>query len=236
MRKIAICDDEAIIRKQLLLFLKNMEPECGETFDVSCFSSAEDMLANLAEDTHILLLDIKMGGLSGIEAAKKIRNKNQSLCIIFITTMTQYALEGYEVHAFDFVTKPLQYEVFQRTILDALHTLTQRSGVALALKGKDEVIVYRSNAILYFEVYGRILNVVTQTEQREFVVPLKEVEHQVEGWVFFRCHKSFLINCQYVKRIGANSLLMADGRDIPLSKHRRNDFLTEFSRYVRGPL
>lgn len=236
MRKIAICDDEAIIRKQLLLFVKNLEPECGETFEVVCFSSAEELLDNLTEDTHILLLDIKMGGISGIDAARKIRERNQSLCIIFITTMTQYALEGYDVHAFGFVTKPLQYEAFRRTMLDALSILTQRSGVAIALKSKDEVVVYHSNAIFYFEVYGRILNVATQAEHREFTVPLKEVERQVEGLGFFRCHKSFLINCQHVKRIGVNSLLMADGREIPLSKHRRNEFLTEFSRYVRGPL
>jgi DNA-binding LytR/AlgR family response regulator len=150
--------------------------------------------------------------------------------------MVQCALEGYEVHAFGFVTKPLQYETFRRTIMDALHSLAQRTGVAIALKGRDDVVVYHSNNILYFEVYGRILNVVTQTETREFVVPMKEIEQQVEGLGFFRCHKSFLINCQYVKQIGANSLLMVDGREIPLSKHRKNEFLAEFSRYVRGAI
>lgn len=234
MYKVAVCDDEPIVREQILLFLRHMEEEQGERFAVACFSSGEELLAEMDRDTQLLLLDIRMGQLSGLEAARKLRAENNTLCILFITSMTQCALEGYEVHAFGFLTKPLQYDHFCRQIQDAVRMLERRGGTALALRGQNETVVYQTSEILYFEVYGRILNVVTQSGSREFTVPLKEVERQVEGKGFFRSHKSFLVNFRHIRRVGAGVLEMDDGKEVLLSKHRRGEFLTQFSRYVRG--
>lgn len=234
MYKVAVCDDEPIMREQILLFLRHVEEEQGERFSIACFSSGEELLAQMDRDTQILLLDIRMGQLSGLDAARRLREENEGLCILFITSLAQFALEGYEVHAFGFLTKPLQYETFRRQILDAVHMVERRGGTVIALRGQNEVVIYQTNEILYFEVYGRIVNVVTANGSREFTVPLKEVEQQVEGKGFFRCHKSFLVNFRHICRVGTSTLEMDNGREVLLSKHRRGDFLTQFSRYVRG--
>lgn len=236
MWKVAICDDESIIRQQLFLYIKNLEREWGEPFSVACFASGEQLLEGMAPDTQILLLDIQMDGLSGMETARKLRQTYPDLCLIFVTTMTQFALEAFDVHAFGFVPKPLLYEPVAKLLREAVGTMRDRAGASLALKGNDQVLVFHTNDILYFEVYGRIVNVVTVTGTKEFQIPLKKVEEQVEGMGFFRCHKSYLVNCRHVKQINPNGLVMSNGAEVTLSKHRRNEFYAVFSRYVRGPL
>lgn len=236
MRRLVICDDELIIQQQLCQFLERMQTECNEIFDILCFSSGEELLKKMPRDTQILLLDIKMGDLSGMDTARKLREKNKELCIIFITNMTQYALEGYDVHAFGFIKKPIQYEILCRKVQEALQAINSSFGMSLALKDMNQTDIYNTNDILYFEVYGRIVNVVTSIESKEYVVPLKKIENQLAGLGYYRCHKSFLVNCRHVKKISTSTLVMSDDREIALSKYRRNDFLKEFGRYVRGSI
>ncbi len=109
MLKLIICDDEPVIYETIRNMLGRFSKECGISLDVSTCASGEELLGAVTPDVDILLLDIRMGELSGMNAARKIREKNSDICIIFVTTMTQYALEGYKVHAFGFLKKPLTY-------------------------------------------------------------------------------------------------------------------------------
>lgn len=233
MRKIIICDDESIIRQQLVLFLRNIEKEQAESFEIRCYSSGEELLERFTEDTEIILLDIKMKKLSGVDTARLLREKNQNVCIIFITSMIEYALDGYDVHAFGFITKPLQYDVFRRQITDALSMTHHHRGIPLTLKAGSETTVYWTQDILYFEIYGRNLNVVTKEDTRKFLIPLSKIEEAVKGQDFFRVHKSWLINLSYIKRIDNDSIIMINDDSISLSKHRKNEFLQTFARYIR---
>ena len=234
MWKVAICDDESIIRQQLFLYIKNLEREWGEPFSVACFASGEQLLEGMAPDTQILLLDIQMDGVSGMETARKLRETYPDLCLIFVTTMTQFALEAFDVHAFGFVPKPLLYEPVAKLLREAVGTLRDRAGASLALKGNDQVVVFPTNDILYFEVYGRTMLVVSTHGQETFNIPLRDVERQVAGMGFLRCHKSFLVNAFHIQEIGLTSVFLSNGQEIALSKHRRAQFLLEYSQYIRG--
>lgn len=234
MYKFAVCDDEAIVRDQIVLFLQHLEGEQREPFQISCFSSGEDLLEHMEPDTQILLLDIRMETLSGIDTARRLRQQYPDLCIIFITTMGQYALEGYDVHAFGFLVKPLQYDSFARQVRDAMGLLRQHAGSKLVLKRPDQVVVYQLNDIIYFEIYKHDLKVVTARDCQEFAVAMKDMERQVEGQGFFRCHKSYLINLYHVQKIGLTSITMSNGDEIALSKHRRSEFMFQFNQCMRG--
>lgn len=204
----------------------------GESFSVSSYASGEELLEKMDPDTQILLLDIRMKELSGMEVARKIREVNGDICIIFITTMGQCALEGYDVHAYGFLVKPLQYEVFFRQIADAMKLLEQHTGNKLVLRRQDQMFLYNVRDIVYFEVYGHSLRVVTPEESQEFITPLKEVEQQLSKQGFLRCHKSYLVNCRHVKKIEGNTLVMSNGARIALSKHRKGEFLIQFQEHM----
>lgn len=234
MYKLALCDDERFAREQILLLLRHFQEEYQEHLEITQFSSGEELLEHMAPDTQILLLDIKMGGLSGMDTARKLRERHPQLCILFITTMTQCALEGYDVHAFGFLVKPVRYESLARQLKDAITMLSHQRGQTISLKRQDSLAVFYSNDILYFEVYGRTMVVVTTHGQETFNIPLRDVERQVAGMGFLRCHKSFLVNAFHIQKIGLTSVFLSNGQEIALSKHRRAQFLLEYSQYIRG--
>lgn len=123
MWKIAICDDEELFCNETKRYLQQIGRKIGEEFIVDLFGNAEKLLSEMPSDLDILLLDIKMSEMTGIEAAREIRKTNDTLCIIFITSMTEYAMEGYEVHAFGFIKKPVCYAPLERNITEAIKRL-----------------------------------------------------------------------------------------------------------------
>ena len=231
--KIAVCDDVADLRTQICSFLTQVAHEEGYEFDIVCYESAEDLLEHFDDDIQILLLDIMMSGATGMEAARRLRDNHKSLCIIFISVMVQYALEGYDVHAFGFLKKPLEYTAFKRQIREALASLQSERKRLVSLRSGTSIDVIDASQIVYIEVKGRNLTVATQRGQFSYAIPLKEVE-PVLGDDFFKCHKSYIVNFAHVRTVEASDIVMDDGSVVPLSKHRRKDCLIELSSFVRS--
>ncbi len=113
MIRIAIVEDEPVASETLKnMIIKFMaENAASAEFDVAEFSDAETFLDNFRE-YEVIFLDIQMGGMSGMDAAREIRKRNEKVLIVFVTNMAQYAVESYEVEAYDFILKPLSYGNF----------------------------------------------------------------------------------------------------------------------------
>ncbi|MDE6841720.1 MAG: response regulator [Oscillospiraceae bacterium] len=109
MIQIALCDDEANIRKLLKQYLLRFSAETGQKVEVLEYASADQLLQNYPVGLDLLLLDIYMDGVDGMEAAKTIRTFDPQVCILFITTMYHRAIDGYAVRAFGFIKKPISY-------------------------------------------------------------------------------------------------------------------------------
>lgn len=232
MRNIVICDDETDSQNLLISHLKQYMKETAVDFNITVLSSGEELVKKLPNNTDILLLDIKMGQLSGMEAARILRKQNNHVRIIFITTMTQYALEGYEVHAYGFIKKPVSYEPFRRQLNDALSSLDRQEGHFISISLGTEMLRINVNDILYMEAFKHDILVVTNSGVVKCNTPLVEFENQVKDDSFFRCHKSFLVHHRHIKRIDKDSLIMSNGDTVLLSKHRRKEFLVDFGRFV----
>ena len=231
MRKIVVCDDEAYIREQLCAYLSRVEQALKQQFSIAACASGEDLLT-MVSDADIVLLDIQMGGLSGMRAAHILRQRHQDICIIFITSMVEYALEGYQVHAFGFLKKPIRYGTFLQQMQDALNMLTARHGTILTLQNGVEIARISSESIFYIEVFGHNIIVHQENQAQSYAESLSALESLLSAHGFFRCHKSYLIHLKFVQRILPASVVMADGAEIPVSKHRRRDFLVKFSCYT----
>ena len=230
--KIAICEDEPLQREALLSYLQKMGRELGLEYKLQLFSSGEELLSGLEADTQLLLLDILMGGISGVEAAKKIRQTNKNLGIIFLTSATQYALDGYSVRAFGFMEKPVNYARFRFEVSEAIHSFSVQSGKTITLtNGKNKDIV-NSSDILCVEVYGHYLNVTTLRDRRRYLMPISAVEEMLDLPNFYRCHKSYLVNFQHIQKILPGEIKLKNGDIIPVSKHRYRDMMDAFTRYM----
>lgn len=233
--KIAVCDDEQSVVAKIDTYLDQIQKDLGVTFRVFYFSSGEELLQDMPRDVRILLLDIQMGGISGLEAAKQLRREGADFYLFFITSNVQYALEGYEVHAYAFLQKPPQYVQLKAQLKNVLRKIRNEPSDLLRLKTKNAVHVIDCKKLLYAEVYGHSTYLVFEDRDRlSFNMSLDTLEESLRSHGFFRCHKSYLVNLQKVSSINGNDVKVTNGDIIPLSKHRKNEFLLSLQDLMRA--
>ena len=234
MWKTVICDDETEMRRAVKEYLSRFSEETGELFSITEYDSGEALLFNLTEDADIVFLDIAMGGITGMDAAKKLRDKNNTVCIVFITTMTQYAIEGYAVHAFGFLKKPVSYAQFRLQMTDVLRHLKPLRAEALSLKAGGEIRKIHLSDIIYLEVLDHDMRFVLSGDSITSRITMKELDEGLKGRGFFRCHKGYTVSLDHVRRVAASGIIMDNGDEVPLSKHRRKEFLEAYANYIGG--
>lgn len=142
MYKIAVCDDEKIYRSRLKDLLEKYAQSKGLHFEIFSFENADKLLLNYPENLDLLFLDIAMDGVDGMSAAREIRRSDPQVCIIFITSMYQYALDGYSVKAFGFITKPVKDA-------ELSHELTCALAMIDSTREREQFISFKSGGVLY---------------------------------------------------------------------------------------
>ena len=224
--KVAICDDERGAVEHLSACLRRFDPAAGR----EVFSSAAALL--LAVDKSrpdVVLLDIEMEGLDGYEAARQLSRMEKPPLVIFTTRSGDYAVRGYEV-AFRYLQKPIGYDDFQRAMAAAYEKLTPRR---LAIPGPAGETVLDLGEILYLESANYVTKIVTQSGTYTVRRSLKAFDTELTNAGFARCHASFLVNLDRVRRVTGSQLTLTDGTVIPISRQRKKAFedaLTEFLR------
>ena len=229
MIKIAVCDDDRTVRESIVKALQRYERDNSMEFEILEYAAADAMLVSYPAELDLILLDIYMPGIDGMDAAKAIRRFDQDVCIIFITTMYQRAIEGYKVRAFGFIRKPVSYEEFSHEIGDAVRNI-ERS------RQKEHYITIRTSGksyrVSYCEVRGHYINMCIDGEIREYRCPIRDLEDDLGKYGFFRCHASFLVSVDSIQEIRKTDILLKDGNVVPISQRRKKAFMDALSEYL----
>ena len=232
MLHIAIAEDERSERSQLEAQIRQFIEEHGLRAEIHGFELAQPLLDSYASGEHydIILLDIQMPGIDGMTAAASIRNVDPDVLIIFITSMAQYAVQGYKVNAFDFLVKPVTQEALTACLLRALRLLKRRMPSSLHVRSGAEVRIVPVERILYAEHRNHRTLLCTQEEEIPCSCSIRALEEQLLPHGFFRCHSAFMVNLAKVERlVGAD--MIVGSHCLPLSKHRRKQFLSALAAY-----
>lgn len=215
--RVALCDDEETVREYLGRLLEEWKERQNDQLQIEYFESAESFLFQYEEDKRwqLLILDIEMGKMNGVELAKKVREHNKELQILFVTGYMDYISDGYEVEALHYLLKPVTKEKLF-SVLDRARERMKKSEKALFLQGSDETVRIPYYEIRYVEVQH---NYVTIHAAEDYTVKktLSELEEEL-GDGFFRTGRSFLVNLKCVKRITKKEVSLKDGMVIPLSR------------------
>ena len=236
-KHVAVCDDEKNMLRQISAYMDQWQKETGNALEPFFFSSAEALLKNMDRKTDLVLLDISMGGMTGMDCAKTLRAEGFSGEFAFITSMEDYALEGYKVHAFAFLTKPLEYDEFRQMLDEFTAKQKEKRQAVLPVETADGTRILKIRNILYAEVFRRETSFALLDGSRtESIVQLSVIEEELSKYGFFRCHRSYLVNMRHIENITGTELTMADGTKIPLSKHRAKEFMSAYARFMKVDL
>jgi len=232
--KIAVCDDEKQVREGIGNMLERYAAENGRAFQCFSFDSAAALLRDYRADFDILFLDISMRGLNGMEAAREIRRSDARVCIIFVTSMQQYAVQGYRVHAYGFIVKPVNYQELSMELDGALHTIdsARMRESAVTLRSGTQVDRLTACDILYCEVHNHTVTIHLYTGQRVYRYSMKEMESLLRPYGFARPHSAYLVNCAAIVQILGSQLVLANGERIPIAQQKRKEFMARLAGYV----
>ena len=230
MIRIAIVEDEEEYVQQLTDYLQEYQRNSNEEIAVTVYHDGDEITSKYKSQFDIILMDIQMKFINGMTAAQEIRNIDSSVVIIFITNMTQYAIQGYKVGAMDYILKPISYFAFAERISQAITKLKKRDTHYVVVPIKGGVVRLDTADIYYIEVQGH--NLIYHTCTGEYISPgtISAAEKALCSYGFSRGNKSYLINLAHVDGI-QDKCAQVKGKSLPLGRPRQNAFLQDLTKY-----
>jgi DNA-binding LytR/AlgR family response regulator len=214
---LAICDDEEPEREYVQQLVAGWAKSRNYHMKLLPFSSAEAFLFAREElSIDIVLLDIRMGKMDGLTLARRLRQEDIRVQIVFITGLPDFIADGYEVAALHYLMKPVSAEKLEAVLDRAVKRLaTEETMIVLPLKdGKQRL---SAHSIYSVEAFSHDLHIHTASGDFSVKMTMSEMEALL-GQGFFRCHRSFLANMRRVRKITKGSLEMENGSILPLSR------------------
>ncbi|MDL2238511.1 LytTR family DNA-binding domain-containing protein [Christensenellaceae bacterium OttesenSCG-928-K19] len=230
---IAVCEDYAPDRILLCGTIENYFSRMGYAGELCCFETGEELLAAFSSGSFdIVFLDIFLPGISGVDVARKIREADPDCILLFTTVSLDHALDGFEVQASGYVVKPIDQEKMDKALYMCREVLSKNGRTIEIPSGRDGSLSLPLGNILYIEVYGKFSLFHMQGGVFEARQPLDEIEQRLGGIPFLRCHRSYIVNMNYVDEIDAESFVMKNGDLVPMRKNGRREVKITFSRFL----
>lgn len=229
--RVAVLDDSKEDIERLAGYLRQFEKDRHFSIQIDMYKSSFNFLEEFRSQYDVLFLDIEMPGSDGMEVAREVREKDESVGIIFVTNMAQYAVQGYEVNAIDFMVKPFQYYVFTEKLERALRFFKMRKQRMLLLTGEGEIHRIPASSVRYIEKEKDNLLYHTDTDVYKERGSIRQCKEKLKELPFSECTSGCLVNLEYVTKVGKDSVAVS-GTELPLSRRMKKQFTTEYINYV----
>ncbi|MGX4601781.1 LytR/AlgR family response regulator transcription factor [Faecalimicrobium sp. JNUCC 81] len=222
MLRIAICDDDLLHRSILCTYVSTILNDDFLEYNLVEYCSGEELLRDYKSNfLDILFLDIKMNELSGMDTARKIREFDGNVEIIFTTSIPQYVYEAYEVKAYRYLLKPLEYSDIKKQLKLCISEYLSRQEV-VSIESNKKTLVIPIGEILYAEVLRKEVTIYTENEEYKIEISMKKIEKKLLNYNFFRCHHSYLVNLKKINELKDKSIFIND-IEIPVSRLKYKD-------------
>ena len=234
----ACCDDE---KQQLELYktmFTNIEMRQDIKLNVEYFLSGNFMLERFQSEKNpfdLVYLDMDMDEKSGLDLAKEIRQNYHSDCLIlFLTNYPKYMQNSFDVRAFQYMIKPVQFDEFEKKFNAARKYLEKDDKNRVVLKIDEDNVVFFTNEIYYIEKEKSSKQFLVYLEDKCVVAKgvLSAIENQLLEQHFMRTHRSYLVNMKHIRRIQKNDLVLSNGNLVPISRRKEKELKQQFMRYA----
>ena len=219
MINIGICEDELHYRVNIKDMLGDILSTYSINYKIYEFSSGEELLSNYPKDLDILIMDIQMKIINGMDTARKIREFDQNLEIIFMTSFSEFMQEGYEVKAYRYILKPISERKISRNILPCINEIMKKKNNYLTINVKNYVDRIKIDSIVYIDTDRPNILIYTNDNKYTTKMSISKIDKILREHGFFRCHNSYIVNLKLVESMNSNTLKIGE-KYIPISKYR----------------
>ena len=223
MYRIALVEDEKYNADRFCDIIKAYAQKENVEFQIQWYRDALTFLEEYAEGFDIVFMDIRMPVMDGMEAARKLRERDSTVVLVFLTALAQYAIQGYEVQAADYILKPVTPTALEMKLKRLLPRCRRNEG-AIALDTDKNKVFIRPDELLYVEIFDHHIHYQTAGGVLRSYGTLKMVEEQLPKNIFFRVNNQTIINLRHVTRMDAENVYLGE-REFPISMRRRKGFI-----------
>lgn len=230
--RVAICDDDQKQIEDVEAILLKWSRLAGHACQVRTFPSGEAFLFAYGDDKayDILLLDIKMRDISGIDLARRIREEDERVEIVFLTSYFEFAGEGYEVDALHYLLKPVSEDKLMQVLTRAAEKLAQQPPhVVIACEGS--IIKLYESQILYVESFRHYLSIHTAEGEYKIKENISSFGEKLSD-AFFRCHRSYLVSLGHITRISRTAVTLEGEIELPLARGKYDEINRAYISYM----
>ncbi len=229
----AIVEDDAHDMEQLKGYLDRYARERQQKFTITEFTDGEEIVNGYTAAYDLILMDIEMQFMDGMQAAQNIRKVDQDVELIFITNMPQYAIQGYKVNALDYMLKPVSYFAFAASMDKAIQRIGDGEKACVVIHTKGGKMKLEEEQITYLEVLDHTLFYHTTEESYEAKGTLRDAAARLDPGRFCFCNRCYLVNLDYVEQYAGNTVTV-NGDTLTVSRSRRKPFLDALNERMNG--
>lgn len=233
MIRIAIVEDDADDAAQLAEMTRTALERLGERGEIGIFYNPLYFLDNYNPDYDIIFMDIEMPEMNGMEVARRLRQKDTNVVLIFVTNVARFAVDGYTVDATDFIVKPTTSENLYTKLDRAIKNIAAGRGDRIIIRCRSGACVENASRIKYIEVIDHKLLFHTMDKVIAATGSLSKLEAQLKSRGFSKCNSCYLVNLAYVTEIN-NKIAYVGGEELVISRGRLKPFMKDLADKLGG--
>lgn len=225
MMNIAICDDEQVFLRKLHKKISDMNiPDC----EIHEFSSGNELISSFVKGMYeVIILDVEMPELNGLQIAEKIRQFDQSVIISFLTNYDEFAVKGYEVNAFRYILKNQPDYLYTQQLSSIFEECNQRFKT-YKFSNRNLSFKFRLIDILCFEGHKRKVIIFTSTGEIEYSGNFTEVCSELLKYNFIIVNKGLLVNLEHIQKINRHDIILSNGKKIPIGRTYKDSVVSDY--------
>lgn len=236
--RVAICEDEIFYQDELISAFTSYQEESEHILELELYQKGEEFLEVFNQKTyHIVILDVEMGTLSGIDVAKEIRNHDGQVQIIFATSHEQYALNAFDVSALGYLVKPVSYiklkEILSKAIMmvDFIQEKMELKERYIQITVNYRLVNIRVDTITYIEKKRNLSIIHIKNNRYSCYETLSQLHERLDIYLFVYTHQGFIVNFNKIKEVLSTNIIMEGNIKIPLSRKYQK---TVKERFIAG--
>lgn len=230
MFNVAIVEDDKKEADRLAEFLHRYAQDFDVRFNVKIFDSGIKFLDTYQANYDIIFMDIDLPALNGLEISRELRKIDSTVALVFVTNLAQFAINGYEFDASDYMLKPLKYHSFSLKIKKVINRCRRHRENEIMIKTSNGEVRFSSAAVIFVEV--NLHNVTYHTEQGDYTAygTMKQAAAQFSPEEFVLCNSCYLVNLRHVT--GIDGYLISLGEyQLVISHPKRKKFIEALHAY-----